>query len=55
MVKNLSANAGDARDACLILETGRYPRVGNSPVALLKMSFSVLYVGGMCRREMGKR
>jgi len=29
VVKNLSANAGDARDTSLILGLGRFPRVGN--------------------------
>ena len=30
MVKNLPANAGDARDMCLIPGSERFPRVGNS-------------------------
>ena len=29
LVKNLPANAGDARDSGLILELGRYPEIGN--------------------------
>ena len=29
MIKNPSADAGDARDACSILELGRSPGVGN--------------------------
>ena len=29
LVKNLPANAGDARDSGLILELGRHPEIGN--------------------------